>query len=64
MTQLQLTRRLARAFKRRDALRTKLAEAEHALSEEFSAWSAGRRVNRDEARKQLVSTGYLEKGKV
>lgn len=61
MTNLQRTRRLATAFKRIEAAEDKLAQARKAFDAEFGQWAAGRRIDRDTAREQLVSTGYLEK---
>ena len=60
MTQLQRTRRLATAFKRMEALEDKLAAARKAFDDEFGPWAAGRVINRDTARRHLVSTGYLD----
>lgn len=60
LTQLQRTRRLARAFKRLEKIEMAHAEAKRAFDAEFGPWAAGRRVDRDKAREQLTSTGYLE----
>lgn len=60
MTRLQQTRRLARAFKRMEQVEDKLAEERRALDAEFRNWAAGRRIDRDVARRHLVSTGYLD----
>lgn len=64
MTRRQRSVRLARAFTRLDAAREALRSAQLEVEAEFSVWAIGRSINRDEARKQLVSTGFLEKGKV
>lgn len=60
MTQRDHTRQLARAFKRLEKAEDICREAQLEFDAQFGQWAAGRRVNRDEARRQLVSTGYLE----
>ena len=64
MTRRQRSQRLAHAFKRYDAAREALRSAQLEVEAEFSVWAIGRSINRDEARRQLVSTGFLEEGKV
>lgn len=60
ISRLQRSHRLARAFKRLDRAEELAAAARAAFDVEFGPWSAGRSINRDEAREHLVSTGLLE----
>ena len=60
MTRLLQTRKLARAFKRLEGLEDRLAEERRVFEAELGKWAAGRRINRETARRHLVSTGYLE----
>lgn len=64
MTQLQLSRQLARAFTRLDKALAAVEQAKRDVDAAFEPWSAGRRIDRDAARKQLASTGFLEPRKV
>ena len=63
-TRLQLTRALARAMAKRERAEALLREARAEESAAFGPWSAGRSINRDEAREQLISTGFLPARKV
>ncbi|USA40257.1 hypothetical protein NCF86_03625 [Pelagerythrobacter marinus] len=63
-TQLQRTRALADAFAQLDAAEQAYREAQAAVSAAFGPWSAGRRISRDEARAQLISTGHLPRRRV
>lgn len=64
MTRLQQTRKLAQAFKRYDRALAELENARRDLDDAFFPWAARRSINRDIAREQLVSTGYLPESKV
>lgn len=64
LTQLERTRALADAFAQLDHAETAYREAQNAVDEAFRPWAAERRINRDEARAQLVSTGYLPRRRV
>jgi hypothetical protein len=63
-SQLQRTHRLARAFKRLDRAQAAYDAAKAEFDHTFMPWAAGRRIDRDVAREQLVSTGFLEQRKV
>lgn len=63
-TRLQLTRALAKAMAKQDRAEALLREAKAEVSAAFGPWSAGRTINRDEAREQLISTGFLPERKV
>lgn len=58
-TQLELTRNLADAFGQVEQAERALQEARASLDAVFPRWAAGRRISRDEAREQLISTGHL-----
>lgn len=64
MTRLQETRALARAFKRLDAAEQLLAQRKAEFDAVYQQWAVDRVISRDMARKQLVSTGFLEPSKV
>lgn len=63
-TQLERTRALAEAFSQLDAAEAAYRNAQAAVTAAFGPWSAGRRISRDEAREQLVSTGHLPRRRV
>jgi hypothetical protein len=50
---------LARKFKKLDRAEEALRAAQVELDGVFQPWSAGRRIGREKAREQLISTGYL-----
>jgi hypothetical protein len=58
-TRLQLTRDLARAFAREQRAEALLRAARQEIDAAFGPWAAGRTIARDEARDQLISTGFL-----
>lgn len=58
-TRLQLTRALARAFARKQRAEALLRQAEAEIDAAFTPWAAGRSIDRDTAREQLISTGHL-----
>jgi hypothetical protein len=60
VTQIERSRRLASAFQRLDKAEAAVQAARAAVTEAFNPWAAGRCINRDKAREQLVSTGFLE----
>lgn len=62
-TQLQKSRALARAFIQRERALALLADADAAIDVHFPPWAAGRSISRDEARRQLISTGHLPERK-
>jgi hypothetical protein len=64
LTQLDRTRDLADAFAKLDAANEAMREAQSVVDEAFRSWAAGRTISRDEARTQLVSTGYLPRRRV
>lgn len=58
--QIEKTRTLARAFNKLDKAEAAYLAAKRDLDVAFQPWAAGKRACRDEARQQLVSTGYLQ----
>lgn len=63
-TRLQLTRALAKAMAKQDRAEALLREAQREIDVVFGPWAAGRVIDRDTARQQLTSTGYLPERKV
>ena len=63
LTQLDRTRELADAMAEADRIAEQLRDAQ-AVVEKFRVWAADRSISRDEARAQLVSTGYLPRRRV
>lgn len=64
LSRLELTRALAKAMAKQDRAEALLREATREIDAIFGPWAAGRVINRDEAREQLVSLGYLPERKV
>jgi hypothetical protein len=63
-SQLQRTRLLASAFKRMERHEDAYLEAKREFEHQFGPWAAKRRIDRNTAREQLVSTGFLQPRKV
>ena len=64
LTQLDRTRELADAMAEADRIAEQLRDAQAVVDEKFRVWAADRSISRDEARAQLVSTGYLPRRRV
>lgn len=63
-SQLKLTRALARAMTKQQRAEALLRAATAEVDAAFGPWAAGRKIARDEAREQLISTGFLPRRRV
>jgi len=59
MTRIEQSQALAAAFRQQDEAEIALLRAKIEVAEAFISWAAGRSINRDKAREQLISTGLL-----